>query len=197
MESQRLAVCALAIVLSLLCCSLAVGSQVVSFPRHRTLRQLSRSEVLLTLRGGSTASTTQTSFDAESLLRRYFEEESKKEGKFFIQGWRWHTMSVMREAERLQKLALRIAGNETMAGPAELHKAADYVVDFNLQALHRVERMFFPFVRKGIADSNDLANPQINIAVESVLKGLEEDQKKLSELGKSIVSTKLNSSFAS
>lgn len=178
------------------------GSQVVSLPAVKYPRctpPSTQPAALWKLRGGGRIATDDV--QAEEALRSYLEEESEK-GKFLIQGWRWHTMSVMREAQRLQNLAYRIAeenqsssevdSNNSLSPSAgdlaQLQKAADYVVNFNMKALHRVEAMFFPFVRKGITNNSKDFNPQIDNAFQTVMDGLEKDQKRLSEIGNGIVS---------
>lgn len=135
-------------------------------------------EVMVDVRGGDAQSP------AEQTLRRYIAESSTNSGRFHVQGWRWHTMSVMREAERLQKLAQQMEQQDT-ADVSRLAKAADYVVDFNLKALHRVEAMFFPKTRQWMKDSTT-AQPEIVQAFDEVVANLEEDKKRMAELGKKI-----------
>lgn len=128
-------------------------------------------------RGGAKSVT------AEDTLRRCL-LEAKEAGKFHVQGWRWHTMSVLREAQRLQKLAKNMEGGQEL-DVTRLQKAADYVVDFNLKALHRVEAMFFPWMRQRMGDSK-IAQPEMVKAFNSVVENLEKDQRRLAQLGKSI-----------
>ena len=130
------------------------------------------------VRGGNVSS------NAEDTLRQYLQEAGQA-GKFYVQGWRWHTLSVKREAERLQRLAEQME-SEGVDLP-RLRKAADYVVDFNLKALHRVEAMFFPKMRDWMKDSKEV-KPEVISAFKEVLSSLEADNKKLAALGKSIVS---------
>jgi len=135
-------------------------------------------EVMLDVRGGDAESP------AEETLRRHIAESSTNSGRFHVQGWRWHTMSVMREAERLQKLAQHMEQQDN-ADVSRLAKAADYVVDFNLKALHRVEAMFFPKTRQWMKDSTT-AQPEIVQAFDEVVANLEVDRKRMAELGKKI-----------
>lgn len=95
-------------------------------------------------------------------------------------------MSVVREAERLRTLALR-TDNSNDEDISQLRKAAEYVVDFNMKALHRVEAMFFPWMRQQISQSA-LAQPTTKEAFYTLLEHLEEDQMKLAKIGKRIVS---------
>lgn len=141
---------------------------------------------LLKVRGGDATTTDSTTLvevrggdsEAEATLRRTLQDASTS-GKFRVQGWRWHTMSVIREAERLQKLAQQTDDVDRMK------KAADYVVNFNLKALHRVEAMFFPKMRLWMSDSKT-ANAETIEAFDKVVANLEEDQKKMAALGRSI-----------
>lgn len=135
-------------------------------------------EALIDIRGGDAQSP------AEQALRRYIAESSTNTGRFHVQGWRWHNMSVIREAERLQKLAQQMQLNDN-ADTSRLAKAADYVVGFNLKALHRVEAMFFPKTRQWMKDSTT-AEPEIVQAFDEVMADLEEDKKKMAELGEKI-----------
>jgi len=143
------------------------------------------------LRGGesSLASPPPTIISADDLVRQYLQQDATKVRQFHIQGWRWHTMSVAREAKRLQKLAQRIVeqpnGNDN-DNLESLQKAADYVVDFNLKALHRVENMFFPWIRQRMEESN-VADATTKRALRVVMEELQQDQKKLACLGESIV----------
>lgn len=135
-------------------------------------------EALIDIRGGDAQSP------AVQTLRRYVAESSTNTGRFHVQGWRWHNMSVIREAERLQKLAQQMQ-QQGDADTSRLAKAADYVVGFNLKALHRVEAMFFPKARKWMADSTT-AQPEIVQAFDEVMADLETDKKKMAELGEKI-----------
>jgi len=144
---------------------------------------------------------------AESIISRFLSANSSNKNKFHVQGWRWHTMSVIREAERLQKLALQQQQQQQQSDATtdvtRLQQAADYVVDFNLKALHRVEKMFFPKMRQwmkdsasGGADSEEASSPGAEIiqAFDKVISDLEQDQKKMAELGKKITHSLSSSS---
>jgi hypothetical protein len=124
-------------------------------------------------------------------------------GKFHVHGWRWHTLSLVRETKRLQKLAeryqIRLSSDEEDAStsgattnkkdaPHPLKQAADYVVGFNLKGLHRIEAdCFFPWMREKISsltDGNDVSK-----AFSTAMDQLEENRKSVAKLGKSIVSS--------
>jgi hypothetical protein len=85
----------------------------------------------------------------------FFETRSK----FHIHGWRWHTMSLIRDLNRLSSLASSIVHvpriSSEMDDPAvgnaldDLNKAAAFVVDINMKGLHRIEaKTFFPWLKK-------------------------------------------------
>jgi hypothetical protein len=122
-------------------------------------------------------------------------------GRFHVHGWRWHTLSLVRETKRLQKLAerfqIRFSLDEEDASttgstnnkdaPHPLKQAADYVVGFNLKGLHKIEAdCFFPWMREKISsltDGNDVSK-----AFSTVMDQLEDNRKNVAQLGKSIVS---------
>lgn len=106
---------------------------------------------------------------------------------FHIHGWRWHTMSLVREVGRLKKLAGRAfsKGDSSSLG-APLEQAVDYVVGFNLKGLHKIEAdLFFPWMRKKLTsvESSNLSN-----AFATMMDQLESDRKMVAKLGESIVS---------
>ena len=175
----------------------------------------------LLLRGGGgggglapPATTTTATADSKETIRQYLQDAAAVR-KFHIQGWRWHTMSLARETERLQKLALRLAavaeqqgqGTSLTAPPeggnnhrdhnnnnsngnnmASLEQAADYVVNFNLKALHRVEAMFFPWIRKRM-DESPIADDGMKMALSQVMDELQADQQKLAALGERLLTS--------
>ena len=54
--------------------------------------------------------------------------------KFHVHGWRWHTLSLRREAKRLQELAERRQSEKgSHDKSSSLKQAADYVIGFNLK----------------------------------------------------------------
>lgn len=121
---------------------------------------------------------------AEDRINQYLDSTESK-GKFHVQGWRWHTMSLVREAGRLQKLALKMQSSppEDLTG---LRDAADYVVGFNMKGLHKIEKdLFFPWVRGKMTSvgESDLAK-----AFGDVMDELESDRKTIEQLGASLVS---------
>ena len=72
-----------------------------------------------------------------SIIKQFLASSSEKNQKnndFLIQGWRWHVMSLIRDAGRLKSLAEHLAKNN-MSDDSSLDAlvtAADYVVNFNM-----------------------------------------------------------------
>lgn len=108
---------------------------------------------------------------------------------FHVHGWRWHTLSLSRDSGRLTKLAKRT----TTANIDRLQKAAEYVVGFNLKGLHKIEAdLFFPWMKEKLTSIDSTAASQ---EFGSVMDLLEDDRRKIEELGQSIVSLCITSRF--
>lgn len=135
----------------------------------------------------SSSSTTRDGWllGAKLNLRRFLNESSAAQhgGRFHVLGWKWHTMSLEREAERLHKLARHLLNEERKDEevlPA-LAQAVDYVVGFNMKGLHKIERnLFFPWIRKRVMTE---LSPTEKVAIGKVLEKLERDQKDMEQLG--------------
>lgn len=101
--------------------------------------------------------------------------------QFEIQGWRWHTKSLVRDARRLHSLAMR-TNLETVE---TLKDASDYVVGFNLMGLQKIESpLFFPWMREKL--TTNLEKPQLNHAFSTAMDVLESDRRVVARLGKRI-----------
>jgi hypothetical protein len=126
--------------------------------------------------------------DAERTIRRFLDEVPTEGGEFHVQGWRWHTMSLVREARRLQQLALSLTERGALDDEDRLHslqKASDYVVGFNMKGLHKTEKeLFFPWARKTVKAKN----ADLGKAFEMVMDALDSERKKIEKLGNSLVS---------
>jgi hypothetical protein len=132
----------------------------------------------VSVRGGS-----DNNDGAEGKITQFLSVKKLSLDNFHIHGWRWHTMSLVREAGRLKKLAERSNCNGACD---HLKHASEYVVGFNLKGLHKIEAdLFFPWMRKKLTEiqQKDLAS-----AFGSVMDRLESDRKKVAQLGESIVS---------
>jgi hypothetical protein len=123
---------------------------------------------------------------AEERITRYLEESRENGGKFHVQGWRWHTMSLVREAGRLQKLSSRMQASCRVEELPALRMAADYVVGFNMKGLHKIEKdLFFPWVR---GKFNAIGESDVVKAFSVIMDQLESDRKTIELLGSSLVS---------
>jgi hypothetical protein len=108
-----------------------------------------------------------------------FLQETDKSATFQIQGWRWHTMSLARQAERLQQLALRRPHDISV-----IQRAVNHVVGFNMKALHQIETdLFFPWVQNQISAKN----PAVGSAINVILEELEELRQSVQTLGTQMV----------
>lgn len=129
---------------------------------------------------------------AQEQINRYLETEEGAKGDFYIQGWRWHTLSLAREARRLQKVAEKMysaSGSGSQSEPLDLESiksAADYIVGFNMKGLHKIERdLFFPWARKKVEDLNQ---PAIGQAFGALMDHLEGERQLIADLGNDLVS---------
>jgi len=112
-----------------------------------------------------------------------FLETVDSPGKFFIQGWRWHTMAFQRDCGRLEKLALRLlrSSDEYDVDEKPLEKASDYVIDFNMKGLHRIENdLFFPWLQKQLTQVTD---ETLSEAFSVLIDKLNDDRRKIVQLG--------------
>jgi len=97
---------------------------------------------------------------------------------FYIQGWRWHTKSLFRDAGRLHKLATKT----DLVGVETLRDASDFVVGFNLIGLHKIEAsLFFPWMREKLTSQKDLQG-----AFSAAMDDLESDRRTVASLGEQI-----------
>jgi hypothetical protein len=71
----------------------------------------------------------------ESVIQCYLSASSSdggEEKQFHVQGWRWHTLSLVRDAERLESLAQRLASLSPSSNNGKaLRKGVSHVLDFN------------------------------------------------------------------
>jgi hypothetical protein len=79
------------------------------------------------------------------------------ERQFLVQGWRWHTISVIQDLERFSKL-IKLIQDESTHNPVldeKLSKCFNWVFDFNWKALMRVEReIFFPWLNSILPEAS-------------------------------------------
>jgi len=136
------------------------------------------------LRGGSSLQHA-----AEETVEKYLAEDrtAASKEKFHVQGWRWHTLSLVRDARRLETLALRqlTAGAPEGVEIARLDKAAKHVVDFNMAGLHRIENeLFFPWMREKLCAGN--AEEHVRDAFREILDSIDEDRRHVAKLGEAV-----------
>jgi hypothetical protein len=126
----------------------------------------------------------------ETEIKRFLQSsisESTRAGAFHVQGWRWHTMSLVREARRLHQLAhrLQMEPQESDNAAKALYTVADYCVNFNLRGLHRIEKeLFFPWLR---TKTSSIPHPGAAREFGSILDELERDRQRIESLGVSLV----------
>lgn len=100
-------------------------------------------------KGLDVASSTANGDDLESLLVKGI--VPKQSRVFLINGWRWHTMSVIRDIERFAKLA-EVSQHSSSSKRQEyidrLYPAYRFAFLFNWRSLRQVEReIFFPWLK--------------------------------------------------
>jgi len=129
---------------------------------------------------------------AEETLTKFLDKKgSSGDGKFYVHGWRWHTMSLLRDAGRLEKLAYRMSlqshnNDDDDCDNSSLERASRHVVDFNMKGLHRIETdLAFPWLEKKLSADNNCLEIDENIAnaFSTLLNRLSEDRQKIAQLG--------------
>ena len=103
-------------------------------------------------------------------------------------------MSLARDARRLERLARRLSDTNDDDGYSALERAADYVVDFNMAGLFRIEsKMFVKFLREHLCDvssigqfSNGAAADEA-AAYEKVVGKIDEHRVQSERIGKALV----------
>jgi hypothetical protein len=110
-------------------------------------------------------------------------ERRNHKSNFHIQGWRWHTLSLIREGRRLERF-LSPAARKT-DDSQEQQAVVDYVVDFNMRGLHQIEgKLFFPWVRQQISDR---APTHIAQAFGTIMDQLEDQRLSMAAVGQTLV----------
>lgn len=108
-------------------------------------------------------------------------------GKFHLHGWRWHNMSLIRETEKLCKVAQFYKKSPLSIDErsiANLKDAVDYVVDFNLKKLTRLENeVLMPFLRQQFDEHN-----AVKSSMNTIIDQLETERQILSKLGQQLSS---------
>ena len=135
-------------------CYLGVASTCYAIPNGESCRIDS---IAADIRGGDIVN----SIDGKTLtvIKQFLSESStdRQNDEFLIQGWRWHCMSLIRDADRLERLAAHLSSNKVNddSGLEALLSAADYTVNFNMAGLYRIEStMFVKWLRKHLCNAD-------------------------------------------
>jgi hypothetical protein len=132
--------------------------------------------------------------NAEKEIQDFLSIESSSPPKgdtFYIQGWRWHTLSLIRDSDRLQKFAnslIQKGGqqNKSQEKLQSLNQAVDHVIDFNLKGLQRIENdIFFPWLRQKLINE-DAVGADAKKAFRNVIDGVDCDRKRIDEIASKI-----------
>uniref|UniRef100_A0A6V2CEW3 Uncharacterized protein n=1 Tax=Ditylum brightwellii TaxID=49249 RepID=A0A6V2CEW3_9STRA len=125
--------------------------------------------------------------EAERIIEEYLCSKGTSDGKFLIQGWRWHNLSLVRDTRRLEQLTnhlLRSSSSKDDIGQ-KIDKASYHVIDFNMKDLDTIERnIFFPWLREKITQY--ASDDEVSDAFATVLDEIEKDRELLSKLGKTV-----------
>jgi len=104
----------------------------------------------------------------EQYITSLVQEGEVSSDDFHVHGWRWHSLSFVRDAKRLERLALQLLklGDDTREEDcAMLDKAAEHVIDFNLAGLTNVENgVWFPWLRERLC--GDKSTEIVHVAEE-------------------------------
>ena len=117
------------------------------------------------IRGGDDRGGIDT--ETRDVILRFLDTSTKSESttySFHIQGWRWHFMSLSRDVKRLQRLANHLlsnvggSGNDyDIDGLNALQEASNYVINFNMAGLYRIQsNMFLKFIREHLCDEDSI-----------------------------------------
>lgn len=152
------------------------------------------SKSCFSLRGGIVLTDTETPVneevdsecdisEAEAIISRFLsDDESNRD--FHVQGWRWHTLSLVRDTSRLEKLAMRVLSQATESGFAinsmPLEKASRHVIDFNMGGLNRIENnLLFPWLRNKLCSHGE---DRLKNAFSQILNKIDKDRSRASKL---------------
>jgi len=164
----------------------------------------SESSITTDVRGGAIVN----SIDERtiSVIKQFLTASSidGQNNEFLIQGWRWHCMSLIRDADRLEKLAARLSSNKVNdeSGLEALVSAADYVVNFNMAGLYRIEStMFVKWLRKNLCNADAFSDSSYAAAMPSafgkVIDKIDNQRDDCEKLGKELYDNASASSSSS
>ena len=137
---------------------------------------------------------TPTTLPDDAVLQEFISAQHPTDHGFHIHGWKWHTMSLIHEAQRLSRLA---ASHDRRDVTKPLRTMAEYTIHFNLHGLHRIENeIFFPTLRQRVLSSSSstktnntthLLPPMVAAAVTTVLNQLDQDRQRVAAFGTLLV----------
>lgn len=143
--------------------------------------------------------------EAENVVKAFISNGDQNDhcDEFHIHGWKWHTMSLIHEARRLNRMATALHDRhqqyleereEDESDKTEalaLRTVADYTIDFNMRGLHRIENdVFFPVLRQRTSSAATISERDkvaVTAAISTVLDQLDKDRKGVEALGSSLV----------
>lgn len=123
------------------------------------------------------------------ILQEFLRHHSPDRRNFKIQGWRWHTMSLIREAGRLEQYLKKQGGNNNDKADSleSARTVVDHVVDFNMRGLHKIQDdLFFPWVRQQIRQCAGSEHEDVATAFDTIMDQLEDQRRQLEQMGKSL-----------
>jgi hypothetical protein len=178
------------------CCCLATSSTISSINVCNTINDIKVEDVDIKLEEaenvmldfiGTLKSPTASSPPSLSISNNNLHEN------FHIHGWRWHTMSLIHETRRLHQSIIKIQQREeeSLVQQHDDHVKAiqtvvQYVVDFNMRGLHRIENdIFFPTVQQRVQQS--ILPKDVISAFTTIIKQFDSDRKYVQTLGSTMV----------
>jgi len=145
-------------------------------------------ESCFSLRGGSILTVTETPVneevgsecditEAEAIISRFLSDEENNRD-FHVQGWRWHTLSLVRVLSQATESGFAI-------NSMPLEKASRHVIDFNMGGLNRIENnLLFPWLRNKLCSHGE---DGLNNAFSQILNKIDKDRSRANKLALAVV----------
>jgi hypothetical protein len=122
---------------------------------------------------------------------------SESTRRFLVHGWRWHSLSFVRDADRLGALAIQqlreldgrsaadaSTGSSSIDDDA-LDRATAHVIDFSLAGLDRIENeLFFPWLREKLCGAGSSVPSDMVGDFDKLITGIAEERDGLSKLAR-------------
>jgi len=150
------------------------------------------------LRGGAISDNNHDISSKTKTTILDFLSANTNNGDFHIQGWRWHFMSLIRDSNRVQRLARHLSQRDIDdevvydEGIDALEQAVDYLINFNMAGLHRVEeKMFVGWLRANLCDASLVGvycenGKDVSNAFREVIDTVDEERIQSSKMGKEL-----------